>query len=164
VLHLMDLGHSRAAAAYSVSIFAVDAVLGKLAAGLLGDRIEPRFVWSVGSFLMAYSMFGLTHAVSNSAMYVPSVALGIGNGIALVCWSTLVANYFGPRAFPTLMGTQVPFVSTLGAFAPLAAGAMFESRHTYVPVFDGLAGMSFVAAVNLLIAAPPLAHSVQNAD
>ena len=155
VLHLMDLGHSRSAAAYSVSIFAIGAIAGKLLAGLLGDRWEPRFVWSFGALLMAYSMFGLVSASSNLEMYVPSVLLGMGNGIALVCWATLVANYFGPRAFPALMGAQVPFVSILGALAPLAAGSVFENHHTYTPVFYTLACFSAAAAIVLFVAAPP---------
>ncbi len=155
VLHLMDLGHSRSAAAYSVSIFAIGAVIGKLAAGVFGDRVEPRFIWSAGSLLMAYSMFGLVDARSNLGMYVPSIALGIGNGISLVCWSTLVANYFGPRSFPALMGTQVPFVSILGALAPLAAGYVFELHHTYTPVFYFLAVFSLLSAALLLFAAAP---------
>ena len=48
VLHLMGIGHSRSSAALSVSVFAIGAVIGKLSAGLLGDRIEPRFIWASG--------------------------------------------------------------------------------------------------------------------
>jgi MFS family permease len=156
VLHLMDIGHSRAAAAFSVSIFAIGAVAGKLAAGVSADRIQPRYVWSIGAACMAVAIFLLTGVTANSMVYVCSILLGVGNGISLVCWPTILANYFGAGNFAAIMGSQVPVASILGALAPLAAGMAYDAHHNYGPVFSTVAGISAASAVVLLIARRPI--------
>jgi MFS family permease len=156
VLHLMDIGHSRGAAAFSVSIFAIGAVAGKLAAGVSADRMQPRYVWSVGAACMAVAIFLLTGATANSTVYVCSILLGVGNGISLVCWPTILANYFGAGNFAAIMGSQVPVASILGALAPLAAGMAYDAHHSYALVFTTVAGISAASAIVLLMASRPL--------
>jgi MFS family permease len=164
VLHLMDLGHSRGAAAFSVSIFAIGAVAGKLAAGVSADRIQPRYVWSVGAACMAVAIFLLTGATANSTVYVCSILLGVGNGISLVCWPTILANYFGAGNFAAIMGSQVPVASILGALAPLAAGVAYDAHHSYGLVFSAVAAISAASAFALLMAARPSAQLPQRSS
>ncbi len=157
ILHLMDLGHTHQTAAFSVSVFAIGATAGKLLTGVLGDRFEPRLLWGTGALLMCAGMLGMVNATADWKVYACSVALGLGNGSSLVCWSTTVANYFGPMHFASIMGAQVPFVSILAAFAPLAAGLVFENHHSYSPVFYAVSVLSALSAVVLFtLVSPPI--------
>ena len=51
--HLQDLGHTKAVGALVASSMAATTLLGKFAVGLLGDRIEPRYLFAVSIALIA---------------------------------------------------------------------------------------------------------------
>ncbi len=74
VAHIQDLGHSKAIAALIASSMAGTTLLGKFAVGVLGDRIEPRFLFSaaialfgVGMLLVVNAHDGLSSPHSGSA-------------------------------------------------------------------------------------------------
>ena len=46
LVHLQDLGHPKGVGAWTLSIFGISTLLGKLALGALGDRYDPRYVWA----------------------------------------------------------------------------------------------------------------------
>jgi len=155
VIHLRDLGHSPATAAMSLGLLTLCSVAGRLLAGSLGDRIEPRYIWAVA---MLFSMTGIlmvVWATSVVQIYLYAIFLGIGYGASYICWVTMVGNYFGPNAFASTMGMQVPITIGTGALSPFLAGLVYDHQGSYTMAFIGTAALSFVGAVVLLLAKPP---------
>lgn len=66
-------------------------------------------------------------------------------------------EYFGRRAFATIMGvSQLPM--NIGMiFAPLFAGYMYDTYGTYIVPFTVFAGLSFLGAVLMLFVRRPAA-------
>ena len=155
VPHLRDLGHSPEAAAAALGLFAICSIFGKLIVGFACDRIEPRYAWSVAIVLMGSAVVVATQAHTQPAMYLFTGMLGFGSGAALTCWHATVANYFGPKAFPSILGAQMPFSNAMAAASPFVVGLVYDAQGSYTTAFCVVAALSGVAAVSLLAAVPP---------
>ncbi len=155
VPHLRDLGHSADAAAAAMSLFSLCAIAGKLSIGLLCDRFEPRKAWSASIVMMSVAILVATQAHSSAAMFLFTGMLGFGSGAALTCWHATVANYFGPAAFASMLGAQLPFSNAISATAPFLVGFVYDVQGSYTPAFYAVAAFSAFAGLLLLVAVPP---------
>jgi cyanate permease len=88
-------------------------------------------------------------------MFLFTGLLGFGAGAALVCWHATVANYYGPAAFASILGAQMPFSNAVSAAAPFLVGLVYDLRGSYTPAFYAVAAFAAVTAVLLLTAVPP---------
>jgi cyanate permease len=66
-----------------------------------------------------------------------------------------VANYFGPAAFASILGAQMPFSNAMAAAGPYLVGLAFDVQGSYTPAFYALAAFSVLTALMLLAATPP---------
>jgi cyanate permease len=155
VPHLRDLGHSAEAAAAAIGAFSICSIAGKLSVGLLCDRIDPRNAWAACIMTMGLAVWVATRAQSTEAMFLFTGLLGFGSGGALACWHATVANYFGPAAFASILGAQMPFSNAMAAAGPYLVGLAFDVQGSYTPAFYALAAFSVLTALMLLAATPP---------
>jgi MFS family permease len=160
VPHLRDLGHTAAAAGSAVGIFSACSIIGSLIVGFVCDRIDPRIAWGVCILMIGSGVFIATRAGSDVAMYLFTGMIGFGSGAALACWHATVANYFGPASFPSILGAQMPVSTTLAAASPFLVGMVYDMRGSYTPAFLTLGAFSFLTAILLFFANPPVRSSV----
>jgi len=160
VPHLRDLGHTAAAAGSAVGIFSACSIAGSLMVGFLCDRIDPRIAWAACILMIGSGVFIATRAGSDVAMYMFTGMIGFGSGAALACWHATVANYFGPASFPSILGAQMPVSTTLAAASPFVVGTVYDMRGSYTPAFLVLGVFSFLTAILLFFASPPVRSSV----
>jgi MFS family permease len=160
VPHLRDLGHTAAAAGSAVGIFSVCSIMGSLMVGFLCDRIDPRIAWAACILMIGSGVFIATRAGSDVAMYLFTGMIGFGSGAALACWHATVANYFGPASFPSILSAQMPVSTTLAAASPFLVGIVYDIRGSYTPAFLVLGGFSFLTAILLFFASPPVRSSL----
>jgi cyanate permease len=158
VPHLRDLGHTAAAAGSAVGIFSACSIAGSLMAGFLCDRIDPRIAWAV--CILMIGVFIATRAGSDVAMYLFTGMIGFGSGAALACWHATVADYSGPASFPSILGAQMPVSTTLAAASPFLVGMVYDARGSYTPAFLVLGAFSFLTAILLFFANPPVRSSL----
>jgi MFS family permease len=155
VVHLKELGHSPARAAAGLGVLAAASVVGKLGAGLVGDRVEPRFLWSGGMVLMAAGVVTLLRATSVAEIYLFGALMGLGQGVSLVCRPALVGNYFGPKVFARMLGLQAPIVTVASSLAPFLVGLAFDSRRSYTAALATVVAVVLCGAVLTPFARPP---------
>lgn len=155
VPHLRDLGHSASAAAAAIGLFSVCTILGKLSAGFVCDRVEPRYAWSVCIMTMGFAVLLATRADNTAVMYMFAGILGFGSGASLTCWHATVANYFGPGSFASIIGAQLPFTNAVAAVTPFMVGVAHDAQGTYTTAFYVVAAIAVGAAVPLLGVTPP---------
>jgi MFS family permease len=160
VPHLRDLGHTAAAAGSAVGIFSACSIVGSLIVGFLCDRIDPRIAWAACILMIGSGVFVATRAGSDVAMYLFTGMIGFGSGAALACWHATVANYFGPASFPSILGAQMPVSTTLAAASPFLVGMVYDVRGSYTPAFLTLGAFSFLTAILLFFANPPVRSSL----
>jgi MFS family permease len=156
VAHLQDLGHTKSVAAFTASSMAATTLLGKFAVGLLGDRIEPRYLFAAAVALFGVGIVLIVNARDPLTLYTVGVCLGVGWGGALTCLMTILANYYGSEAYPAAVGLTLAIQPPVSAISPALSGYLYDVYGSYAPTLYTLAGLCFVSALLLTRARPPV--------
>ncbi|ABB32478.1 membrane protein, putative [Geobacter metallireducens GS-15] len=160
VIHLRSLGHSPQFAALSAGLLLLCSVGGKLFAGILGDRIEPRFILSAAVFSTLLGAVALANATNTAVVYLYACCVGVGFGASFVAMPTILANYYGVKSFAPLMGVALPLTNGGSAIAPLLAGIVYDRFGSYVLALYGGATIALLGAILVLFAKPPVSNAV----
>ena len=155
VVHLLDLGHSKELASFSVGLVVMCSIGGRLLGGWLGDRIEPRFIWAIGLGMIFIGIFFLKNGSSLPMVYAYAAMLGIGMGVSYICMITLIGNYFGANAYAPIAGLLLPIATVLAAFSPILAGVSYDWLGSYKAAFYSAMVITLVAALLMPFARPP---------
>jgi len=156
VVHLRDLGYTASAAAFSVSVMLLASLGGTLFFAGVADLVEPRFVWAAASVLFGIGMILALHASGPAGLYLYAICLGAGFGISFSSMMAIPANYYGTHAYAPIVAVVIAVGTTAGAAGPVAAGYVYDRLGSYAPAFYAVSGLSFIAALLLLFAAPPV--------
>lgn len=155
VIHLKDLGHSPAMAASAISVMVVGDLLAKAVIATLGDRVEPRFIWSAITFIFAIGMLMVVNAHSVVLAYASAICIGAGFGGGVVLIMTVLGNYYGSAIFASVTGIALAFQTTISAIVPVVGGYYYDINGNYALSFYWMAALSFAGAVILLLIRPP---------
>ncbi len=156
IAHLQDLGHSKEVAAWTASSMAATTLFGKFAVGLLGDRVEPRFLFGAAVALFGLGILLVVNARDSLTLFTFGVCLGVGWGGALTCLMTILANYYGSQAYPAAVGVTLAVQPPVSAISPALAGYLYDAYGSYAPTLYTLAALCFVSALLLTRARPPV--------
>ncbi|MEQ8990911.1 MAG: MFS transporter [Pseudomonadales bacterium] len=160
ILHMEELGLSRVLAASALGVAGLLGTLGRLISGVLGDRIEPRFLLAWGLALEAAGIAVLLLASHPVTAYIFASVFGLGFGLAVVATPALIANYFGSESYASLYAARGVLVTLMGAMAPIVAGFLYATTNGYSVTFLGFAILTGVAALLVRSAKPPVHSSV----
>ena len=168
---LTDMGMSLSGAGIVVLTYTAIALPSQFLAGWFADKLPKPPVIFVFLTFQAASIMIIAIADTLPMVYLFAVLYGIGFGGRIPLLTAIRGDYFGRKAFATIMGlSQFPNnIAMIGA--PLFAGYMFDLRGSYFIPFSTFAALNFVGAVMMLfvrrpmIAQPsPLVTSQQPAD
>jgi MFS family permease len=155
VVHLTDLGHTRAVGAWAISILAGTGILAKVVLALLGDRFDPRYLWAIFTAFFALGLYLVIDARSGIQLFAFAASLGIGFGGGVVCLMAVLSNYYGIKVFPTLAGVAVAVNTLTSVAAPYVAGRLYDSGHGYDGSFMTFSIWCLIGAVVLFMVRPP---------
>ena len=151
-LYLTDIGISKLETASLMGIFILGSGVGRIPAGILGDRIEMRWLVAgiMGMFWISFTLF---------SMVDDFLLLAITGFIAGTCYGgkfaiapAQMSNYFGAESFAKINSTFAPLLLPFVATIPAGAGYIFEAQGSYNLAFtigSAMLGASFVAAIFL---------------
>ena len=155
VVHLQDLGHSASVGAWSVGTMTVTGLIGKVILATFGDRIDPRYIFALFMAGFALGLVVIVNARATWQVFFFATCVGIGFGGGLVCFMSVLSNYYGTRAFASLAGLAVAINTTVSAIAPKVAGHLFDQGVGYGLTFYFLAAWGFISAVVLIFTRRP---------
>lgn len=155
VIHLLDQGITTGVAATSLGTMSLFSVLGRLAAGMFADRIEPRYVWTAGMVSFVIGFLSLMYSTDAIHVMIYAAGVGLGWGISYVSYSAMIANYFGTNTFPQAMGIVFPCQQIIGSLAPVTAGLLFDFTGSYMIAFDIVLALMGVGIIVIMLAKPP---------
>jgi MFS family permease len=155
VVHLQDLGATSDVAAKSFSYLVVSTLIGKLMLGIFGDRIDPRYLWAIAVSVFGIGLLVLLDATTPLKLYVYAICIGFGFGGGLVCMMTVMSNYFGSKAYASVIGITLAVQTTVGAVASFITGDLYERLGSYTMAFTGTAILCFAGALVLIFVRPP---------
>jgi MFS family permease len=153
--HLRDLGVSPSTASLALGLLTAFSIAGRLLAGSLGDRIEPRFLWAGALILLAAGCLAILQARTVAAIVLYACLVGMGFGVAYVCRAVTVGNYFGASVFASINGILGSLLTVFMAAVPWIAGMIRDTQGSYGPAFVGIAVFSLVGSLCLLAIREP---------
>ncbi len=151
-LHLTDIGISKLQTASLMGIFILGSGMGRIPAGILGDRIELRWLVAaiMGAFMLSFGLFSLAN--SYSVLAITGFIAGICYGAKFAVAPAMMSNYFGQESFPRINSIFAPILLPFVAMAPAGAGYIYEAQGNYGTAFNigtVMLALSFVAAILL---------------
>lgn len=154
---LTDMGLTLTSASLVVLTYTAVALPAQFVAGFAADRLPKRPLILFFLVLQASSMMVIAFADSVYTAYLFAVMFGIGFGGRTPLLTAIRGEYFGRKAFATIMGLSMTPMSITMMVAPLFAGYMFDTTGTYVVPFTVFSVVNFFGAFPVLFMRRPKA-------
>lgn len=155
VAFAVDIGIDRVVAAGAVGLLTAFSIPGRLGFGRLGDLIDKRYVFMMGTSLQIAAFIVLMRATNVTMLYVYSFLVGVNIGGLAPILPGLIVDYFGRKHFGVIYGLSY-FMLTLGVLiGPIYAGWMFDVTGSYYLAFLTSVVLSFIAMIAVYLAGRP---------
>lgn len=142
------LGHLQAALA--VSATTVSALLGRVAAGALADRVDRRVLSAAIFAVQAAALAVMAASSAPVALFTASVAFGLGVGNVITLPPLIVHAEFGARSFATVFGMASAAIQIGVAAGPGLVGVLRDATGGYTVAVGVLAALDALAVVGVL--------------
>ena len=163
VIHLSEIGVAAgvaavAAAAIGAKLLSLEALmqtLARLGGGVIGDRVDPKWLLVGAQAMLVAGLLALGAATSLPMMLLYAVGTGIGFGLTVLAVTVLLLNYYGRRSNLELFSLTC-LVGAVSAAGPFIAGAMRDRLGSFTPTFQLFAAVITVVLVAALFMKPPV--------
>ena len=161
---LTDMGLTLTSASLVVLTYTAVALPAQFVAGFAADRLPKRPLILFFLVLQASSVMVIAFADSVYTAYLFAVMFGIGFGGRTPLLTAIRGEYFGRKAFATIMGLSMTPMSITMMVAPPFAGYMFDTTGSYVVPFTAFSVVGFLGAFPVLFMRKPKAVGVRSED
>jgi MFS family permease len=146
----------------AVTIYSVEGLAGlggRLALGVLADRLGVKRVLIAGLLIQALAAFAFVFASRLGEFYAVAATFGFAYGGVMPLYAVLAREYFGQRILGGVFGAAA-MVSSLGmALGPALGGWIYDTFGQYTWMYIGSAAIG-LGAVAIALAFPPFPRSV----
>ncbi|MFW6151269.1 MAG: MFS transporter, partial [Chloroflexota bacterium] len=131
VAYAVDMGIERVVAAGAVGFLTAFSIVGRLGFGRLGDALDKRYVFMLGTCLQVAAFIVLLNATNVAMLYLYAFLVGVNIGGIAPILPGLIVDYFGRRYFSVIYGISF-FTLTLGqVIGPFYGGWIFDTTGSY---------------------------------
>ena len=157
---LTDMGMSLSGAGTIVLIYTLLALPTQFVAGWLADRMPkpPLIFFFILLQGVAIMLVAVTDQIFMALIFAILYGIGFGGRIPLL--TSIRGEYFGRKAFATIMGLSQMPNNICMIFAPLFAGFMFDTTGTYFIPFAFFGFLNILGAFLMLTAKRPQVQEV----
>tara|TARA_Y100001934_G_scaffold180698_1_gene213736 strand:+ start:517 stop:1827 length:1311 start_codon:yes stop_codon:yes gene_type:complete len=152
---LTDMGLTLTTASYIETTYSVVALPSLFISGWLGDKVSKKYLITLFLVLQGISTFVLAFSSGLGFAILFAILYGIAFGGRIPLMTSIRGEYFGRKAFATIMGWSMLPNGILMAIAPVWAGWMFDSYGSYTIPFVTYATLSIIGSVIMLFARKP---------
>ncbi|MFK0154719.1 MFS transporter [Streptomyces sp. NPDC090493] len=143
-LQVESLGYSLETGAATLSLMLVFVLVGNLLFALIGGRVPPRLLMAASGVAFGSGLLLALHATGGPFVYPP--LLGLGFGLSFSSLMSMIADYFGRKAYAVLIGVMLAGQTSWGAIGDYTAGRLHDAYGTYSGVLVGIAVLCFAGA------------------
>lgn len=155
-LHLSDRGFTAEEFGRIYGLTVGLGIIGRLGAGFLVDRIEPKWLYMITAVLSLAGSILLWLVEPGRPLTLAFIACnGVAFGAFIVLWPTFIANYWGTNAFATINGFIFPIMLISNASVAPLSGFIYDYSGSYLPAFWITWGLLVVAFFAALALKPP---------
>ena len=158
---LTDMGMTLTGAGTVVLTYTIVALPSQFLSGYFADRLPKTLMIAIFLAIQGIALIIIAFADTVLLAYVFALLYGVGFGGRNPLTTAIRGEYFGRKAFATIMGiSQFPMnIGMIGA--PLFAGYMFDTTSSYVIPFSVFAILTFFGAFLMLFVKKPRALTQQ---
>ena len=162
LLHLQNVGVPSGDAAFSLGLFTVACIAGRLIGGWLVDTIAARWAFLIGLLCYVVGSIAALRTGPGAILVADSAAVlyGLGIGWTFTCMTTCIAHFYGPSAFPKLAGTLLLLTSGGASPAGWVGGKIFDMYGGYAHAWQLNIVITVVGIIAILFATMPR-HSTE---
>lgn len=152
---LMDRGLTRATASSIWGFLALWGIIGKVTLGWAADRYSAKMIYSASLLAQALAVVMAFASASPLAAWAFAMLFGLGMGGQICTRATIVAEYYGVRAYGTIWGLVTLFTlpGTVGG-GPLA-GFLYDLTGNYRTPYTLFVGAFVLGAAAVLFLRKP---------
>jgi MFS family permease len=155
VLDATGLGISPVSAANILATIGGLSLAGRIALGIVADRLGNRQVFIIGFILMAAALFWLVPNKEVWGLYLFAAVFGFAFGGCATSESPLVAGLFGLSSHGLILGVMNLLGFTLGAaIGPVVAGHILDVTSSYELAFVVSGALSVVGLILTMLLSP----------
>ena len=155
VPYFVDLGASDVFAATLAGAVGVLSIPGRFGLSAVSDYLNRRYVMAVSLFLMTIAIVFMARATSVTQVLPFLVLYAAAQGGISVIPQSLIAEYFGRRAYATIQGFRGTIQMIGIIIGPLVSGYVFDTTGSYEWAFMGFGAASMVSLGLVLLMRPP---------
>jgi len=155
VAFAVDVGIERVAAAGAVGLLAVFSIPARLGFGRLGDLLDKRYVFMMGTFLQIVAFIVLMRTTNLTMLYIYSLLIGINIGGATPIFPGLLLDHFGKKYFGVIYGVSSFMLCLGGAIGPIYGGWIFDINESYSAAFLTSIIVSIIAMIAVYLSGAP---------
>lgn len=150
--HFESLGFTAQQAAMLVGMSGVGGLIGKMAFGVVAERLRDHIVWLLCAMclLQLLGWLLLAQAQEFYAIVTAVVLVGGTAGAFIPIYPFVNSLFFEADIIGEVSGAQVPLLLPLGLGGPLLAGWIFDTYGGYQWAFIGMAGITLVVCLLFL--------------
>ncbi len=152
---LTDTGMSLTAAAAVHTTYTIIALPAQFISGYYADRLPKTLMIAFFMFIQGVGILIIALFDTAIMAYVFALLYGIGFGGRSPLTTAIRGEYFGRKAFATIMGISQFPMNIAMIFAPLFAGYMFDTTGTYIVPFTTFAALTLAGGVLMLFVRKP---------
>ncbi|MBI3301287.1 MAG: MFS transporter [Deltaproteobacteria bacterium] len=147
VNHMTDVGLTAPTAARVVATMAIFGMLGKIANGLIADKVGAK--WAIAGFLglQAIMIPFFLKAQHVPSFYAWAVLFGIGYGGPMPVYAMLFHEYYGTRAIGGILGMFFMIASLGMGSGSMMGGVLYNAFGSYAVPFLTSTGTGLMAAL-----------------
>ena len=155
VPYFVDLGASDVFAATLAGAVGVLSIPGRFGLSAVSDYINRRYVMAASLFLMTIAIIFMARATSVTQVIPFLVLYAAAQGGISVIPQSLIAEYFGRRAYATIQGFRSTIQMVGIIIGPLISGYVFDTTDSYEWAFLGFGAATLVSLGLVLMMRPP---------
>ncbi|MBN2239753.1 MAG: MFS transporter [Dehalococcoidales bacterium] len=144
----------KTAAASVISVYGAVSMFGRIAFGLLGDRLGHKKAMISGLIIAIFGMVLLQFAGELWMLYLFAVVYGFSHGGFFALISPLIAGLFGTRSQGILLGTVIFFGTIGGSVGMTLSGYIYDINGNYDIAFNIMLGLIVAGLVILSLLKP----------
>jgi MFS family permease len=156
VTHLTEIGVAATVAAGMLSVESLMQTGARLSGGLIGDRVDPRWMLAASQAVLALGLWVLGFANTYPLMMIYALGTGVGFGLTVLAVTVLLLNYYGRKHNLELFSLTC-LVGGFSAMGPVLGGFMRDHLGSFVPTFHLYAAVIGAIFVAVLFMRPPVA-------
>ena len=151
VPYAVSLSYDSLQGATFLSVIGLGAMLGKLAFGLVSDRINLCHAQRLGLILMITGLMLLMMDMGHAGILIAAGVYGLALGGMMPVWGALVAHIYGLGSYGTILGYTRAAMTPITIICPLIAGAVFDFTGAYEAAWACFVVLLLLSLISTLI-------------